>query len=147
MSEISPSGVPGDEHFYRWLRDQQRTATANKAELDAGKATLTQTWEQSWLIQYPDDGDYRVVVNSAVARNITDVTTVCTTGTATLTVKINATALGGSANSVSTSEQSQSHTGSNSVSIGDDVVLTFSSTSGAENVSVKISGTLALAAS
>ena len=146
MSDISPSGVPGDETFYRFIVEEKRRNARNAKDL-TGKATLTQTWEQSWLIQYPDDGDYRVVVNSAVARNITDVTTVCTTGTATLTVKTNATALGGSANSVSTSEQSQSHTGSNSVSIGDDVVLTFSSTSGAENVSVKISGTLALAAS
>lgn len=147
MSDISPSGVPGDEHFYRWLREQQRVATANKAALDAGKATLAQVWEQSWLIQFPEAGDYLVVVKSAVARTITEVTTKCTTGTATLTVKINSTALGGTANSVSTSEQSQSHSSSNAVAADDDIVLTFSSVSGAENVSVKISGTLDLAAS
>lgn len=147
MSEISPSGVPGDEHFYRWLRDQQRTATANKAELDAGKATLIQVWEQSWLIQFPEATDYRVVVDAAVARTITEVTTICTTGTSTLTVKINSTALGGTANSVSTSEQSQAHASSNTVAAGDDIVLTFSSVSSCENVSVKISGTMELAAS
>lgn len=115
--------------------------------LEAGRAVASQVWEQSWLILTPDDGDYRVVVDAAVARTITEVTTICTTGTATLTVKINTTALGGTANSVSTSEQSQSHSSSNSVAVGDDIVLTFSSTSAAENVSVKISGTLSLATS
>lgn len=29
MSDISPSGVPGDEHFYRWLLEQQRRAAAS----------------------------------------------------------------------------------------------------------------------
>lgn len=115
--------------------------------LESGKATSSQKWEQSWLIQFPEDGDYRVVVDAEVARTITEVTTICTTGTATLTVKINTTALGGTANSVSTSEQAQSHSSSNSVAIGDDIVLTFSSTSSCENVSVKISGTLSLATS
>lgn len=115
--------------------------------LEAGRAVASQAWEQSWLILTPDDGDYRVVVDAAVARTITEVTTICTTGTSTLTVKINTTALGGTANSVSSSEQSQAHASSNSVAVGDDIVLTFSSTSAAENVSVKISGTLSLATS
>ena len=112
--------------------------------LEAGRAVKSQTWEQSWLIQYPEDGDYRVVIDAAVARTITEVTTRSSAGTATLTVKINTTALGGTANSVSTSEQSQAHASANAVAVGDDIVLTFSSTSSAENVSVKISGTLTL---
>lgn len=122
----------------------------NRAAIDAlesGRAVLSQAWEQSWLIQFPEAADYRVVVDAAVARTITEVTTICTTGTATLTVKINTTALGGTANSVSTSEQSQAHASANAVAVGDDIVLTFSSVSSCENVSVKISGTLSLAAS
>jgi len=115
--------------------------------LEAGRAVLTQTWEQSWLIEAPEAKDYRVVVDAAVARTITEVTTICTTGTCTLTVKINTTALGGTANSVSTTEQSQAHSTSNAVAAGDDIVLTVSSVSGAEMVSVKLSGTLSLAAS
>lgn len=115
--------------------------------LEAGRAVLTQLWEQSWLIEFPEAKDYKVVVDAAVARTITEVTTICSAGTATLTVKINTTALGGTANSVSTSEQSQSHSSSNAVAAGDDIVLTLSSVSSAEMVSVKISGTLSLSAS
>lgn len=114
--------------------------------LESGKAAVSQSWEQSWLVEFPEDGDYRVVVDAAVARTITEVTTRSAAGTATLTVKINTTALGGTANSVSTSEQSRAHASANSVSVGDDIVLTFSSTSGAEKVSVKISGTMSLSA-
>lgn len=147
MSGISPSSVPGDENFYRYLLQQERTATANQAALDASKAALTQEWEQSWLIELPDDGDYRVVVDAAVARTITEVTTICATGSCTLTVKINSAALGGTANAVSTSEQPQSHASSNAVSVGDDIVLTVSSNAACEKMSVKISGTMELAAS
>lgn len=147
MSGISPSSVPGDENFYRYLLQQERTATANQAALEASKAALTQEWEQSWLIELPDDGDYRVVVDAAVARTITEVTTICTTGTCTLTVKINSTALGGTANSVSPSESTQAHSSANAVAVGDDIVLTISSNAACEKASVKISGTMSLSAS
>lgn len=113
--------------------------------LEAGRAVKSQAWEQSWLLLAPDGGDYHVVIDAVVARTITEVTTRSTAGTATLTVKINSTALGGTANSVSTSEQTQVHASSNSVAVGDDIVLTFSSVSSAEYVSVKISGTVTLA--
>ncbi len=120
----------------------------NAAVIDTqtGKASISQTYEQSWLIEFPDDKDYKVVVNSALARTITGVTTITTAGTATVTIKINSTALGGTANSASTSEQSQSHSSDNSVAVGDDIVITVSSTSGAENLSVTLTGTLTLAA-
>jgi len=122
--------------------DRQARASAN---LNAGKAAKAQTWEQSWLIEFADDKDYRVVVNSALARTITGVTTRSTVGTCTLTVKINTTALGGTANSVSTSESTQAHSSANAVAVGDDIVLTVSSNSGAEGVSVTLTGTLTLA--
>jgi hypothetical protein len=127
--------------MHRWMKGQQRQA----AELSSGKASVNQTWEQSWLIEFADNKDYRVVINSALARTITGVTTRSSSGTCTLTVKINTTALGGTANSVSTSEQTQSHSSDNAVAVGDDIVLTVSSNSGAENVSVTLTGTLTLA--
>jgi hypothetical protein len=132
-------GVTGEMH--RWMQGQQRQA----AELSSGKASVNQTWEQSWLIEFADNKDYRVVINSALARTITGVTTRSSAGTCTLTVKVNTTALGGTANSVSTSEQTQSHSSANAVAVGDDIVLTVSSNSGAENVSVTLTGTLTLA--
>ena len=60
---------------------------------------------------------------------ITEVTTICTAGTATATFKINNSALGGTANSVSSSEQSQAHASSNTFVAGDDIQVTFSSVS------------------
>jgi hypothetical protein len=125
----------------RWMKKSARDAAA----LGAGKAAKSQTWEQSWLIEFPDDKDYRVVVNSALARTITGVTTRSSTGTCTLTVKINTTALGGTANSVSSTESTQAHTSANAVAVGDDIVFTVSANSAAENVSVTLTGTLSLA--
>jgi hypothetical protein len=125
----------------RWMKKSARDAAA----LGAGKAAKSQTWEQSWLIEFPDNKDYRVVVNSALARTITGVTTRSSTGTCTLTVKINTTALGGTANSVSSTESTQAHTSANAVAVGDDIVFTVSANSAAENVSVTLTGAMSLA--
>lgn len=125
----------------RWMKKQSQAAAA----LTSGKAAKTQTWEQSFLIEYAEDKDYRVVVNSALARTITGVTTRSVSGTCTLTIKINTTALGGTANSVSTSESTQAHSSANAVAVGDDIVLTISSNAAAEGVSVTLTGTLTLA--
>jgi hypothetical protein len=103
---------------------------------------MTTKWMYAALSLFPENGDQRIVINSQLALTITNVTTRSTTGTATLTVKINTTALGGTANSVSTSEQSQSHSSANVVAVGDDIVLTWASVSACENVSILISGTM-----
>lgn len=99
----------------------------------------------SWLIETPEDKDYRLIVNVPYAFTITSVTTIATDGTATATVKINTTALGGTANSVSTSEDTQTHASDNEMAAGDDLVLTISSTSGCEGLSITIAGTTELA--
>lgn len=130
--------------YYQSLDASIRSLATLRTEV-AGKASATQTWEQSWLIEYPEAKDYRVVLNADLARTITKVTTRSSAGTCTLTVKINSTALGGSVNSVSTTEQSQVHSSANAVAVGDDIVLAPSSVSSAEMVSVTISGTMTLA--
>lgn len=89
--------------------------------------------------------DYKLVVKIPYACTINETTTICTSGTATATFKINTTALGGTANSVSTSEQSQTHTTSNSVAAGDDIVLTISSNSSCLFLSFTIKFTRTLA--
>lgn len=111
----------------------------------AGKASLSQTWEQSWTFIAPTDGDIRMVVDAKKARSITSVTTRCASGSITLTVKINTTALGGSANAISTSEQTQSHGSANAIAAGDDVVFTFSSNAACTYATVTLGGTLTLA--
>lgn len=145
MAEISPSAVPGDEFFYRFVMEEKRQNAANASAI-TGKASTTQTAFMTFLIETADDKDYRVLINSPIAFTINSVTTKSSTGTCTLTGKINTTALGGTANSVSTTESEQAHTSANAVAVGDDVVLTVSSNSAAENVSVTIKCTLALAA-
>lgn len=145
MADISPSAVPGSEHFYRFLMDEKRSNAANAAAL-AGKASTTQTViVASGLIEAPEDKDYKIIVKSPVAFTVTALTTICTAGTATLTGKINSTALGGTANSVSTSEQERAHSTSNAAAVGDDLVLTVSSASGCEMMTFTVAGTVTLA--
>lgn len=113
----------------------------NRAAIDALEASAAaklQNFFTSVLILTPEDQDYKIVVKSPIQFTIQSITTISTTGTCTLTGKINTTALGGTANSVSTTEQEQTHSSSNVVGVGDDVVLTVSSNSAAENVSVTL---------
>lgn len=97
----------------------QTTAAANIG--------TTQTDFISGVIPAVANQDYRLVVNLPYAATITQTTTICTSGTATATFKINTTALGGTANSVSSVEQSQTHASNNVAAAGDDIVLTISS--------------------
>lgn len=115
-----------NEHWYRFLDQLAKAAS----KLD-----------RSFYFEAPANGDYTVIINAPAAFKISSVTTKCASGTATLTVKINATALGGTANSVSSSEQTQTHSSANSVGVGDDLVFTFASVSSAAKVVITISGT------
>lgn len=121
--------------------DQAQKAT--DTSLTALQAALAvDVW--SWFIPSPEDDDYDLIINGPYACAINTVTTDCTAGTATLTAKINTTALGGTANSVSTTEQEQAHTTANSFAIGDNFRITLASVSGCENltVTVKITRTI-----
>lgn len=85
--------------------------------------------QQFAFVEYPEDKDYPLLLNTRFPGTITKVTTKTSDGTATVTVKIGSTALGGTANSASTSEQEQTHSSDNSFSAGDDVKFTVSSAS------------------
>ena len=111
------------------------------------KADKDQVTFGSWLIPAPEDKDYPVIVNCPVAFTITDVTTRTSAGTATVTVKINSTALGGSPNSASTSESTESHSSDNEVGVGDSITITVGDTNDAEDLTVTIAGTRELATS
>lgn len=109
--------------------------------------TPSQTDFFSCVIEYPEDGDYRFIVNAPYAFTVNEVTTISASGTATATFKINTTALGGGSNSVSTSEATVTHSSANSVSVGDDFVMTLSASTSVEflTITVKITRTLASA--
>lgn len=112
----------------------------------AGKAGLSQTASGHWLIEVADNKTYAVIQKAALGFTITEVTTIATIGTCTVTVKINGTSLGGTANSVSTTEQSQAHSSANVVAVGDTVAIVVSSNASCEGVTVDIAGTETLAA-
>lgn len=130
------TGLPSAQEK-RW---QESIGETLNALIDAANAA--EPWAFSVVVQYPEDGDITVILAMPYAVTITSVATKCTTGTATLTVKIGSTALGGAANSVSTSEETQTHSSANAMTAGDDLVFTFSSVSSAENVSVTVAGTV-----
>jgi hypothetical protein len=108
-------------------------------------ASTSQTGEMmAGYIGTVADKDYKIVVKAAHAGTITETTTICESGTATFTFKVNSTALGGTANSVSTGEQSQSHSGTNTFAANDDIVITASSNSSCLGASFTIKYTRTL---
>lgn len=132
--------VSGEMH--RWMERQTREAAA----LETGKAAKTQTWEQSFFIPNPVAKDYRLVVKARVARTITNVVAKTASGTCSLTVKIDSTALGGgSAISVTSTESDTAYTTNNNLSIEQDIVFTVGSVSSPLDLSITLSGTLTLA--
>ena len=119
--------------------------TIDRAQASGGAASTTQAGECiSGLIVTPADGDYRIVVKAPHGGTITEVTTISASGSCTLTVKINTTALGGTANSVTSSEQSQAHSSANVFSAGDDIVLTVSSNAACSKMTFTIKYTRTL---
>jgi hypothetical protein len=111
-----------------------------------GKAAVEQVVGGHWLIEAPDDKAYVVIQKAAYAFTITEVTTITAAGSCTVTVEINGTPLGGTANSATTSEQSQEHSSANAVAVGDTVEIVVSSNSDAESLTVDIAATRDLAA-
>jgi len=92
-------------------------------------------------------GDYTVLFKAPFAFTVNETSMICVSGSATATVKINATnvtggtAIGGGSQSVGTTTTAVSRTSANTVNAGDSIVVTF--TAGAVNPSVLIKGTKA----
>ena len=127
----------------------QRINAVMKSLRDLGgdfDGVLSQPISAHWLIEAADDKTYTVIQKSAQAFTISEVTTITTAGTCTVTITINGTPLGGTANSASTVEQTQTHSSSNAVAIGDTVAIVVSSNASAEGLTVDIAGTTELAA-
>lgn len=135
-----------DENWYRIFRllsSQVNASSASIADTSNGlgtKAAKSQAECWSGFIEYPDDKDYKIVTGSPFAWTITKVRTITAAGTCTVTVKINSTALGGTANGASTSEQEQDHSSDNAVAEGDDITVVISSSSAVEGLTVTIEG-------
>lgn len=96
------------------------------------------------MILAPENQDYVIGLNMPFAGTIVDFTTIATTGTCTLQVKINTTAVTGLTNAVSTSEVTTTASGSNVFAAGDDIRLTLSSNASCRNLSFMIKATRAV---
>lgn len=110
----------------------------------AGIPTVSQTFFWSWYFPNGTNKGYKLIVNAPIGATITAITTICESGTATLTGSINATPLGGSANSVSSSESTQPHSSANVMAAGDDFTLTLSSVSSLVGMTVTVAITVVL---
>jgi len=83
------------------------------------------------LIEAVADQDYPILTRYGGDEDleITETTSDAASGTCTATFKINTTGLGGTANSVSSTETTQSHTSANTVTTGDNIIVTVSANS------------------
>lgn len=108
-------------------------------------ARQSQVFDWNVFIETPANQDYDVVINCSFAGTINEITTDCLSGTATVTTKINTTAVTGTANSASTTEQTQTPSGGNTFVAGDNIRLTISANASCADLSVKLKYTRTLA--
>lgn len=125
------------------LQPANDLSDVNDADVSRGNlsaAAKAQVEAVSVLVKTVEDGTEKIIVNSPYSFTISEVTTICTTGTCTLEVQIDGAALGGSTNAVSTSEVTESHASANTVAVGQDVILEVTAASSCENMTVMLSG-------
>lgn len=107
------------------------TRSIASAEVDittkAAKAQVS--LPAAWTFKFPEDETVVLIQNAPTGFTITKSTCITEVGTSTVTLKKNGSAIGGSANNASTSENVATHASSNVFTAGDDLSVTFSSTS------------------
>ncbi len=126
----------------RFIADLQST----QSSLSDNKAAKEQSFAEVILIEAAQDKDYDFV-GLQLNGTITSVITKTSSGTCTVTVKINGVELSGSANSASTTKETQQHdadSGQNQITDEDELTVTISSNSSALDVSIAIRGTKTL---
>jgi hypothetical protein len=135
-----------DMEWYKQQQRQAREAVSTAADVTAVEADVTSLADDSRgaFIEIVDNKDYTIWQRMPFAGSITRTTTKASTGTCTLTVKINAGAVGGAAHSVTSAEESIARTTSNTFAAGDDLVLTVASNSSCENLAVSVDYTRTL---
>lgn len=111
----------------------------NNALVGPSSAALSVGFTWSFVGTVPD-GDYVIVMKAPYAFLVTETTGRSDSGTATATVKIDGTGLGGSAHSLSSTEEPIARTSSNTVSRDQDVIVTIASSSSCVNPRITIKG-------
>jgi hypothetical protein len=135
-----------DLDWYKGEHRKAREAVSTAADITAVEADVTSLADDSRgaFVEIVDNKDYTIWQRIPFAGTITRTVTKASTGTCTLTVKISANAVGGSAHSVTSSQESILRTTSNTFAAGDDLVLTVASNSACENLAVSVDYTRTL---
>lgn len=120
-------------------------STAGDARTNLSAAAKSQTWRESIIIEFPENGDYHFYNFFLAGDTVTSVFAASASGSCTLTVKVGGTPLGGTPNAVSTSGQTQGHSSSNVAGDGVALTLTVSSNSSCVRMSVALLMTRPLA--
>jgi hypothetical protein len=125
---------------FTWYKMQKRQAREAQAaeELAETNVAVLATASHSALIEFADNKDYIIWLRTPFAGTITRTTVKSSSGTCTLTVKVNTTAVGGSAHSVTSTEESIARTTTNTFAAGDDFRLTVASNSSCVDLAVSI---------
>ena len=131
-------------YFQTITRLVRSFSTDDIAEEVGERASKTQPFSDATFIEFPDDKDY-VFLSLGITGTITSVEAVCASGTCTVTVLINGTALGGDASSVTTAESIENHVSDNALTPDDNVTIQVSDTSSVEGLSVTLRGSRTLA--
>ena len=125
-------------------------STATQAAPDGKQAAgsyaaASQVFFISGFIETPSNKTYRVAMKAPYGCTINSITTICASGTCTLTGKIDTVALDGIANSVSSAESEQTHSSANTVSTGNDIDVVISANSSCADLAftIKLTRTLA----
>lgn len=136
-----------DSTWYKMQKRQAREAVAAEETAATADTNITSLADDSRgaLIEYPDNKDYTIWQRIPFAGTVTRTTTKASAGTCTLTVKISADAVGGSAHSVTSAQESIVRTTANEFLAGDDLVVTVASNSGCENLAISVDFTRTLA--
>lgn len=126
--------------FYLWCKTVDARIRAGSdalagLEQQIADTEITDGWSH-WQVKAVD-GDYTLFEEAPFAGSIERTVTRSQSGTCTVTLKINGSALGGTANSVSTSKQGQDHTSDNEFAAGDRITYTVSSNASCKGMSIE----------
>ena len=140
---VDQAGRP-DPLYYQWLSAINRLLNQTTTTANESKATLSQEWRVSILIDIAADQDY-IFPAFCVVGTITKLVAVSVSGTCDVTVKIGDDELSGGSTSVSTTRAESFHQSDMADDL--DLTVTVSNNSSATGVSITLIGTQALEAS
>lgn len=140
---VDNTGRP-DQFWYQWFRSIERLLKSTADTSQEGKASLSQEWRVSLVIDIAANQDY-IFPKFCVVGQITELVAVSDSGTCDVTVKIGADELSGGSTSVSSTRAETFHASEMADDL--DLTVTISNNSSAVGVSITLIGTQTLEAS